>query len=111
MVVNLPSRTDNVDALRLAASLTDIKFSVAPGVLDKDVAVATLPYVWPGGEESGMRAWRAHMDALNKVVRESLSSALILEDDIDWDVDIKRQLPPIAQGTRQLGMELVRRAN
>ena len=111
LVINLPSRTDKIDALRLAASLTGINFTVAPGVLDKDVAVAALPYVWPEGEEPGMGAWRAHMDALNTVVREGLSSALILEDDIDWDVDIKRQLPPIAQGTRQLGMESLRRAN
>lgn len=111
LVINLPTRTDKIDALRLSASLTGINFTLVPGVLDEDVAVAALPYVWPAGEEPGMGAWRAHMNALNMVIRDGLSSALILEDDIDWDVHVKNQLPPIAHGTRQLGIERLKRVN
>ena len=111
MVINLPARTDKIDALWLSASLTGINFTIVPGVLDEDVALAALPHIWPEGEEPGMGAWRAHMNALNVIVRDGLSSALILEDDIDWDVNIKTQLPTIAQGTRYLGFDSDRWAN
>ena len=111
LVINLPTRADRVDGLRLSASLTGIKFAVVPGVQDKDLVTAALPYVWPTGKEPGRGSWRAHMNALNTIVDEGLSSALILEDDIDWDVNIKSQLSLIAQGTQQLGFDSNRRAN
>ena len=37
-----------------------------------------------------------------RIVEQRLSSALIMEDDIDWDVNIKRQLVDFARGTRWL---------
>ncbi|KAJ5925280.1 hypothetical protein N7454_007919 [Penicillium verhagenii] len=43
-------------------------------------------------------AWRAHMNALIKVVESSDTTALILEDDADWDVNIKSQLTEFARG-------------
>lgn len=42
----------------------------------------------------------AHMNALSKVVEENLSSALIFEDDVDWDFFIKQQLADFAVGSR-----------
>ncbi|EOD51620.1 putative glycosyltransferase family 25 protein [Neofusicoccum parvum UCRNP2] len=42
------------------------------------------------------RAWLAHLDALKHVVAHNLSSALILEDDADWDVRIRQLLSPSA---------------
>ncbi|KAK7218984.1 hypothetical protein V2G26_006987 [Clonostachys chloroleuca] len=30
--------------------------------------------------------WRAHMDVIQQVIKRNLNSALILEDDVDWDV-------------------------
>ncbi|KAL1384193.1 hypothetical protein HDK64DRAFT_311833 [Phyllosticta capitalensis] len=42
------------------------------------------------------RAWIAHLDALRHVVAQNISTALILEDDADWDVRIRSQLAPDA---------------
>ena len=109
-MINLPARTDKIDGLRLSASLTGINFTISPGIEDGDVATAALPYAWPAGEEPGMGAWRAHMNAMNTIVSKHLSSALILGDDIDWDVNIKTQLSLVAQGTQILTSESDKRA-
>lgn len=42
------------------------------------------------------RAWIAHLDALKHVVAHNITTALILEDDADWDVRIRQQLAPHA---------------
>ncbi len=34
-------------------------------------------------------AWLAHLDMLKLVIQSRLASALIMEDDVDWDVGIK----------------------
>ncbi|KAF2145792.1 glycosyltransferase family 25 protein [Aplosporella prunicola CBS 121167] len=39
-------------------------------------------------------AWLAHHDALQYIIDNNISSALILEDDADWDVRIRSQLAP-----------------
>lgn len=38
------------------------------------------------------------MDVMQKMVRENIATALILEDDADWDVSIKEQLAAFAEG-------------
>ena len=52
-------------------------------------------------------SWRAHMNALQSVVANNLSSALIMEDDLDWDIRIKSQMVDFAKGTRALTQPLV----
>ncbi|KAL1622816.1 hypothetical protein SLS54_004836 [Diplodia seriata] len=42
------------------------------------------------------RAWLAHLDALKYVLAHDINTALILEDDADWDVRIRQQLAPNA---------------
>lgn len=44
--------------------------------------------------------WRAHLDAAQKMVHEHVSSAMIFEDDADWDVAFKQQLVQFARGSR-----------
>lgn len=47
-------------------------------------------------------AWRAHMNVLQTIVHNKISSALILEDDVDFDVTLKTQLSEFARGTRTI---------
>ncbi|KAK7985693.1 hypothetical protein PG988_003315 [Apiospora saccharicola] len=56
---------------------------VLPRAIDQNTRARTPPL---GG------SWRAHMNALHRVVEEGLPSALIMEDDVDWDLRIKSQL-------------------
>lgn len=47
-------------------------------------------------------SYRSHMNAIRAVVEQNLGSALIMEDDTDWDIRIKQMLRDYAQTSRQL---------
>ncbi|KAH8601933.1 hypothetical protein B0O99DRAFT_681043 [Bisporella sp. PMI_857] len=102
-VLNLPSRTDRRDALSLAAAFSKIKLDWINGVLGTEVAENALP---PGeriGLSTGAKgSWRGHMNAIRTIVEQNLGSALILEDDTDWDVRLKPQLQTFALAARAL---------
>ena len=73
-----------------------------------DVTVPTQPHISPdivsffekNGEGSATTpakhgstlAWLAHLDLLKLVVMSSMTTALIVEDDVDWDVRIGLQM-------------------
>lgn len=100
--INMPGRTDKLDALRLITSLSNISYTVAPGIDGK-----TVPHVaWPGFYKENMvsqtGSWRGHMNAAASILDNNLSSALIMEDDADWDVSLKTQLTQFALGSRHL---------
>lgn len=102
--IHMPGRTDKLDSLRLLTSITNISYTLIPGVDGKGI-----PHVaWPGFYKEGERAasitgcWRAHINAAASILDNNLSSALILEDDADWDVSLKNQLTQFALGTRHI---------
>lgn len=84
---------------------------MTPGGLDieyidgvTEVDPKALP---PGGNEEKKRlvkgwvkAWRAHVNVLQKIVEENITSALILEGDVDWDLRIKSQMMDFARASR-----------
>ena len=78
------------------------------GLLGDQVADHALPAdanranLGPGN----IGSWRAHMNAMQHIVANNLSSALIMEDDLDWDVRIKAQLIDFAKGVRALTQPL-----
>lgn len=47
-------------------------------------------------------AWLAHLDLLKHVWQSDLDTALIIEDDVDWDVTIREQTVRIAEAVRNL---------
>lgn len=47
-------------------------------------------------------AWRAHINALRTIVEQNITSALIIEGDIDWDLRIKTQMQDFAKASRLL---------
>ncbi|RAK95643.1 uncharacterized protein BO80DRAFT_506031 [Aspergillus ibericus CBS 121593] len=105
--INLPSRTDKRDAIVLGSSITQFHVDWIDGVSSEDMSPkaypphlddADRPRMLPG--EIG--SWRAHVNALQRIVSERISTALILEDDVDWDVTLKTQLHDFAQGALAL---------
>ena len=50
-------------------------------------------------------AWLAHIDMLKFIIQSELTTALVLEDDADWDVNIKvtsaYYAPPIPPAVRR----------
>ncbi|KAL2867469.1 uncharacterized protein BJX67DRAFT_78503 [Aspergillus lucknowensis] len=48
------------------------------------------------------KAWLAHLDLLKHVYQSELETALIVEDDVDWDVAVRRQMMNISVAVRNL---------
>ncbi|KAI0895039.1 glycosyltransferase family 25 protein [Annulohypoxylon nitens] len=103
-VVGLPERTDKRDAIALATSLTGFRVEWVDGVRGETIPDKAVPFgtdrekLW----ETNLGSWRGHMNAVRKIIEDDISSALIMEDDMDWDVHLKPQLERVAQGARAL---------
>ncbi|KAF2642570.1 glycosyltransferase family 25 protein [Massarina eburnea CBS 473.64] len=103
-VINLPIRTDRKDAMTLAASFSNLTLNWIDGVSGSTVPERTLPleeYKTPPGE-SERGSWRAHMNALQAITENGHASALIMEDDQDWDLRLREQLQTFALGVTTL---------
>ncbi|MCJ1350623.1 MAG: hypothetical protein MMC33_000604 [Icmadophila ericetorum] len=92
----------------VTAALTDIRLDWIDGVKGDDVLEKTLP---PPATKANLPAgnigsWRAHLNAIAAVVQQNLTSALILEDDADWDVRIRTQLREFARSSQALTQPL-----
>ncbi|KAI1779640.1 hypothetical protein F4818DRAFT_148255 [Hypoxylon cercidicola] len=51
-------------------------------------------------EYGSARAWLAHLDLLKFVIASDLETALVVEDDVDWDVRIKAQTTLVSDNVR-----------
>ncbi|KAG6031572.1 hypothetical protein E4U41_007524 [Claviceps citrina] len=104
LVVGLPARTDRRDGMTLAAALSELKITFVDGVKGDEVNEKAVPTPKSRHHLQGasLGSWRGHMNAIQEVVRRNLSSALIMEDDIDWDVRIREQLRDFALSSRAL---------
>ncbi|KAI1385301.1 glycosyltransferase family 25 protein [Hypoxylon trugodes] len=103
-VVGLPERSDKRDAIALTSALTGFNVEWIDGVRGEAVPDKAVPFgadrkkLW----ETNLGSWRGHMNAVRRIIEEDLGSALIMEDDMDWDVRLKPQLERVAQGARAL---------
>ncbi|KAL5343578.1 hypothetical protein BJX70DRAFT_115077 [Aspergillus crustosus] len=95
--INLPSRRDKRDNIVLGSSLTEFHVDFIDGVTPDQINPKTYPYNWNYDHRPvEYAARRAHLDVMQRVVSEGLGSAIIMEDDADWDITIKTQLQSFA---------------
>lgn len=91
-----------MDTISLLSLYAGLDMTVVPGVDPKTIDTVALPPgdfrpTTPNGEYTGhLGAWRSHLNMLKRVVDQKLSSALILEADVDWDVRVKAQFGNIS---------------
>ncbi|KAI9720086.1 MAG: hypothetical protein M1828_005814 [Chrysothrix sp. TS-e1954] len=96
-VVSLPERTDRRDRLLLGSKVSGFNVDFIDGIHGEDIVQKTLPAnYWKTLMPSNIGAWRAHVNALSEIVNQDLSSALIMEDDVDWDIRLKSILQSVA---------------
>lgn len=103
-VVGLPERSDKRDALALTSALTGFHVEWVDGVRGETIPDKAVPFGIDrhGLMETNLGSWRGHMNAIRRIVEEDLESALIMEDDMDWDVRLRSQLEDVAKGSRTL---------
>ncbi|KAJ1331934.1 glycosyl transferase family 25 [Microdochium nivale] len=103
-VISMPSRTDRRDAITLSAALSGFRVEFIDGLVGKDVSDKAIP----SGQgqqrlpDASVGSWRGHMNAIAEIVRRNLTTALILEDDVDWDIRLKDQLHNFALSSQIL---------
>ncbi|PFH55462.1 hypothetical protein XA68_18269 [Ophiocordyceps unilateralis] len=104
VAIGLPERSDKRDALDLMAALSGFDIDWVDGVKSSHMSEKALPFGIDvkNVHDNFLGSWRGHMNAIRRVVDNGISSALIIEDDIDWDVHLKLQLSDIANGARQV---------
>ncbi|KAL5691837.1 hypothetical protein EMGR_006520 [Emarellia grisea] len=91
--IGLKERTDKRDFLTLASLAAGFKVDWIDGVRPDELDPRSLPNTVTNGIE------------LSRVLQNSYTTALILEDDADWDVALKMQLREFARGVRLLNGE------
>lgn len=102
-VINLPERTDHRDALTLVGASTGLNFTFVDGIYGESIPDKALPPGRDGPASMKYRgSWRAHMNTIRSIVENDVQSALILEDDVDFDVRIKSQLRDFAVAAQAL---------
>jgi len=109
--INLPRRTDRKDAMQLMALATDISLKFISAIDGKDIDTKALighPDRKLDSEdtpEGFWGCWRSHLNALNDFLDSGLETALILEDDIDWDVHLKDNLSKASKAIKEMELE------
>lgn len=102
--IGLSERTDRRDSLELAADVTNLHLTWMEGVPAAQMHPKTVPptYKLNGVLPGVVGCWRSHMNVMRQIVRDKVSSALIFEDDADWDVRIVDQMQQFAVATKEL---------
>ncbi|KAJ9655716.1 hypothetical protein H2198_005513 [Neophaeococcomyces mojaviensis] len=91
-------------SLLRAASLTNLNVNIPaqPAWTDKDLARIKAP-VNSALDRGSAMAWLGHRNALEKFLKSSHDTALIMEDDVDWDTRLRtQQIPQTAYAIREL---------
>lgn len=85
----------------MQAALSGITYTQMDGVDGHQVPEKALPYTMDQNPNA-IGCWRAHLNVVQKIVHEKIATALIFEDDADWDVSFKTQLVQFARGSRYI---------
>jgi hypothetical protein len=92
------------EGLLLAANITelDITIPVQPLWTDEDVSQLRAENVSSLTRGSAL-AWLGHLNALRTFLASDYSTALVIEDDVDWDIRLRTiQIPVTASAFRSL---------
>lgn len=95
--------------MSLAAAASGLRVEYVDGVKGDEMSDKAIP---AGQSEVNLNSgalgsWRAHLNAILRVVELNLTSALILEDDVDWDIRLKHQLRDFASAANALTQPLL----
>ncbi|QDS73103.1 hypothetical protein FKW77_000707 [Venturia effusa] len=73
--------------------MTDIDLTMMPGSTAEDVHEKVIPPSWHSArDDPALGCWRSHANVWRKIISENIATALVLEDDADWDVNVKEQM-------------------
>ncbi|EUC42100.1 glycosyltransferase family 25 protein [Bipolaris oryzae ATCC 44560] len=101
--ISMAHRPDKRDYLALMALVSHLEIEFVDGVNASLMHPKAFPAFWRGEEGLGAYGcWRAHLNVYQKMVQNQIQSALIIEDDADWDVLLKLQMLSFSRGVRAI---------
>ena len=120
-VVSLPERKDMLKGFERAANVTGFEYQVLDGTAEEgDEEQEVVEKLLRAGRrsrtakeregkekaaaEAAKTAWyqHSHLNAAKWIIAEDMGSALIVEDDADWDAGLREQLKTFAVGSNLL---------
>ena len=90
-----------------AAALTGLDIEVPEQPYNTDQFVHAFQQIGHGKADTSRpgygsaRAWLAHLDMMKHIIASGLTSAFVVEDDIDWDIGIRAQMRLISDNVRR----------
>lgn len=104
--INLPTRYDNEDTLQLQATLTDLEMQLEPAVFAQNIKFKGLPpssnLKYQHVKKGELACFRSHANVWRRVLKEKLDTALILEADAAWDMNIKKIMSHYGQALAEM---------
>lgn len=91
-----------VDGLRAAGRVSGINVQVPPQPGWSEDFIKAFEDFGPVEAHGAALAWLGHIDLLKFVIQSGWGSALIMEDDMDWDVAVRNQTTLIAEAVLKL---------
>ncbi|KAG6021903.1 hypothetical protein E4U41_002365 [Claviceps citrina] len=86
--ISLPSRSDRQDMMSMLASVTNISLTLQPGAIGADIPDKAKPSGGEGLRPGQLGCWRSHADVWKRMLDENIQTAIVMEDDADWDMEI-----------------------
>ncbi|KAF3925863.1 hypothetical protein ABW20_dc0103961 [Dactylellina cionopaga] len=103
LLISLKTRTDRQDAVSLIASQAGLRVThVIDAVRGEDIHQKAYPYGKARSELPlpYLGSWRSHMDAFKYIIDNRIETALLIEDDVDWDIYVKEQMTALSVALR-----------
>jgi len=100
-VLNLETREDRHDEMALIAAASGLKLQFIAGVNSKTLDTQSLPDTYGTTEiilePAHLACYRGHANVWRQIVEDDVDTALIFEDDVDWDLNIREIVPRVKE--------------
>ncbi|KAF5860529.1 hypothetical protein ETB97_001429 [Aspergillus alliaceus] len=87
--ISLPQRTDRQDAMSLVAAVSGLSLTLEHGVNGSLMSSKARPEYSESLRPEQLGSWRGHANTWKRIIDEKVETALIMEDDGDWDVNVR----------------------
>ncbi|KAG8528874.1 uncharacterized protein KY384_006563 [Bacidia gigantensis] len=105
-VLSLPDRSDRREPLLAGANATNLTITVIDAIRDRQIPKSDYPIDWSTNgwvaKEGELGCLMSHLRFWRKVIYENITTALVMESDVDWDMRIKQTMVGIGRGARAI---------
>lgn len=105
-VLSLPERGDRRKPLLAAGNATNLTITVLDAIRDRQIPQSDYPEWWGTNDwvpkEGELGCLMSHLRTWRKIIHENITSALIMESDVDWDMRLKDTMVGVGDGVKAI---------